>query len=820
MRKPRFPRGARGRALGAVLLAAAPIAIALAVLLPAANSAARSDVLSSRASLARAVASAADNYVQGNITTLRTISTRAVVRTPGTNEQIVAELGPILAENPNWITFGVSDADGWNLSSFTTGPHSVNIADRDYFKGALASGMPSIGSVVLARSTGQKTIVIAMPITFANGARGVFSGALNVSQVGQQVRDVVGPELAFTLVDEHGSAFVGPTLPSDQLVDLSGDRSVQLASGGATGAEVQGGDLVAYAKAPTARWSLILREPAAVAFAPSDAQLRTSVLVSALAVLTAAGLAWVFGGRLGRESERVEAERRRLADIFDHIPARMALLRGPDLRYELVNPASSLDRVVPPDGVLGRPFADVSPDPRFAQLLHDVYESGTARVLSEVPVPVTRADGSTSTVYYNSAVVPLRDANGAVDALVYHAVDVTEQVSARAALERARTAASEALERAETAARVREDFLSIATHELRTPVTSVSGYAQLALKALANGRSERVQPALETIVRQSEKLATLVTQLLDASRIAGGRLSIEPERTDVSALVTSAVDAARLRSERHTWSTAIAAGLQGAVDPVRLEQVLTNLFDNAMRYSPDGGTINVRLDTEGPMLRLAVSDEGLGIAPEHIDHVFDRFYRGHERQGLGGLGLGLYIAREIVERHGGVIDVRSTPGRGTTFTLRIPITSDLPITERSEKPPTRTIDRPLSGTVLVVDDEGDIRRLVREILREAGLNVVVAENGAEALQLLADLRPRLILLDKLMPVMDGTEFAAAYRRWPVRAPIIALCAARDAAEWAASIGAVAYVAKPFDVEHLVATIAQQLEPATRGAARA
>ena len=822
VRKLRLPRGARWGALAAVLLATAPIAVALAIILPATNAAARADVLASRAALARAVAAAADNYVDGNVTNLVTISTRSIIRTPGTNEQMVAELAPVLAANPNWITFGVSDADGWNLSSFTVAPHSVNVSDRDYFKGALATGKPSIGSVILARSTGQKTIIIALPVTFADGRRGVFSGALNVTQVGDQLRDVVGTGIAITLVDEHGTAFVGPGLPQDQLVDLSADRFTQLAVGGTTGADVRaltGGDqIVAYARAPTARWGVVLDQPATLAFGPVDAQLRTSIVVAALAVLTAIGLAWLFGGRLGRESGRVEAERQRLADVFNHLPARMALLRGPDLRYELVNPASLEDSGTRADAVLGRPFAELAPG-SFVTLLREVYDSGAPRLLSEVPVTNTRPDGAERTTYYNSAIVPLRDANGNVDAVVYHAVDVTEQVVARAALERARGDASDALDRAEAAARVREDFLSIATHELRTPVTSISGYAQLALKALTGGRTERLQPALETIVRQSERLAILVTQLLDASRIAGGRLAIEPERTDMAALVTGAVDAARLRSDRHRWVVDVAPGLQAAVDPVRVEQVLTNLFDNAIRYSPAGGTIHVRLDVDGPRLRLAVSDEGLGIPAERIEHVFDRFYRGHQEQGLGGLGLGLYIAREIVERHGGMIDVQSTVGRGTTFTVRLPITTPLSLIERTADEPHAppAPQQGLSGSVLIVDDEADIRRLVREVLREAGLNVIVAGNGEEALQLLTDLRPRLILLDKLMPVMDGTEFAAAYRERRDRAPIIALCAARDAAEWAASIGAVDHIGKPFDVEQLISTVAHHIEPERRPA---
>jgi PAS domain S-box-containing protein len=822
MRRPRPPRGARWHALAAVLLASAPIAAALAVALPATNGAARADVIASRATLARASAAAADNYVEGSIALLSTISTRAVIRTPGTSDQVTAELAPVLRANPSWVTFGLSDAEGWNLSSFTSAPHTVNVSDRDYFRGALATGRPSIGSVILARSLGTKTIIIAIPVTFEDGRRGVFSGALSVTRIAEQLGDVVGGSgTTLTLFDERGTAFVGPGVLPDQIGDVSADPLVaRIRQGGAAGAEVRsapGGDeVVAYANAPTARRGVLLRQPTAIAFGPSDAQLRTAIFVGAMAVLAAIGLAWLFGGRLVRERERVEAERRRFAEVFSHLPARMALLRGPDLRYELVNEASLEGTGGTSDAILGRPFAEVSTDPSHVAVLRGVYASGEARIMSEAPATITRPDGTRVTSYFNAAVVPLRDAKGKVDALVYHAVDVTEQVHARTALERARGEATAALDRAEAAARVREDFLSIATHELRTPVTSISGYAQLALKALAGGRAERVAPALETVVRQSERLAILVTQLLDASRIAGGRLSVEPERIDFSALVTSAIDSARLRSDRHRWAVDVSPQLRASVDPVRVEQVLTNLFDNAIRYSPEGGTIRVRLDLDGPTVRLAVSDEGLGIAPEHVDHVFDRFYRGHSEQGLGGLGLGLYIAREIVELHGGTIGVRSTPGRGTTFTVRTPITSPLTITERSARVrPTAPLDQRLGGTVLVVDDDGDIRRLVREVLRQAGLTAIVAENGEEALQLLADVRPRLILLDKLMPKMDGTAFAAAYRQRAKAAPIVALCAARDAAEWAASIGAVGYVAKPFDVEELLATVARHTGPTAR-----
>ena len=815
--KDRGPRGRRWRTLAAVLFASAPVAVALVLALSATNEAARADVIGSRATLARAAAAAADNYVERSIAQLSTISTRPVIRAPGTSEQVTAELTPIITADPNWATFGLSDADGWNISSFTSAPHTVNIGDRDYFQGALRTGQPSIGSVILARSLGVKTIIIALPITFADGRKGVFSGALSLSQIGMQLGDVIaGSGTTITLFDEHGTAFVGPGVAADAVGDVSGEPTLARIRSGGSGAEVRatnGGDeVVGYATAPTPHWGVLLRQPTVVAFGPSDTQLRTSIVVGLLAVLAAVFLAWLLGGRLARESERAEAERRRLADVFDHLPARMALLRGPELRYELVNPASLQGTGAAADKLIGRPFAEVSTDPRFAELLGQVYASGVPRVTSEAPVTTRGPDGAPRVTYFNSAIVPLRDASGAVDAVVYHAVDVTEQVVARDLVERARGEATAALGRAESAARVREEFLSIATHELRTPVTSIRGYAQLALKALTTGRTERLQPALETVVRQSERLSVLITQLLDASRISAGSLSIEPEPTDVSALISGAVESARIRSDAHHWVADIPADLRASVDPIRTEQVLTNLIDNAIRYSPHGGTVHVRLSVEGPMIAIAVSDEGLGIAPDRVEHVFDRFYRGHAEQGLGGLGLGLYIAREIVERHGGMIDVRSTLGRGSTFTVRMPVLSLLAAREPVEPPLAPRAQRTLGeGRVLVVDDDPDILRLLREILREAGWTVIVAENGAAALARVADVRPQLILLDKLMPVMDGTTFAAAYRRRPDAAPIVALCAARDAAEWADSIGAVGYLAKPFDLERLIATVAQHIE---------
>jgi len=372
---------------------------------------------------------------------------------------------------------------------------------------------------------------------------------------------------------------------------------------------------------------------------------------------------------------------------------------------------------------------------------------------------------------------------------------------------------------AEEGTRLREEFLSVATHELRTPVAAVSGYAQLAQRALEAGRYEGVGDAVGSIVRQSRRLAALITQLLDASHVHAGRFEIDRRLTDVSAAAVWAVEAARMGDAgRHEWDVHIGAGIHADVDPDRWEQLVVNLLDNAMKYSETRKTITVSLTEAQNELSLRVADEGIGIPPDRIARIFERFYRAHDDPSLSGLGLGLYIAREIAERHGGRIQVTSVEAQKTEFTVTLPATSRADVgAARAVSNAELTVERSNSrGRVLVIDDEADVRTIVETVLRESGQIVTTAENGEEALALAVREPPDLILLDKLMPVMDGTAFARAYRAAVSRpAPIVAFCAARDAETWATSIGAVAHVGKPFDLSELDETVRRELEAARR-----
>lgn len=249
---------------------------------------------------------------------------------------------------------------------------------------------------------------------------------------------------------------------------------------------------------------------------------------------------------------------------------------------------------------------------------------------------------------------------------------IRDVTSRKAEEERAQLLIREQAARAalEDALRLRDEFLSVAAHELKTPVTSLRGFAQLLLSDAAHGRQERLERGLRRIDEQSHKLGRLVAQLLDMSRIQSGRLSLEPVETDLVALargVVSSLDA-RDRAVQVVGPPTLVAH----VDPVRLEQVLTNLVDNGLKYSRPGGRVCVTLEARDGQAVIVVEDEGPGVADQDRERIFHPFFRAAPREGVSGMGLGLYISRQIVEQHGGTLDADFAEGAGTRMIVAIP----------------------------------------------------------------------------------------------------------------------------------------------------
>ena len=230
---------------------------------------------------------------------------------------------------------------------------------------------------------------------------------------------------------------------------------------------------------------------------------------------------------------------------------------------------------------------------------------------------------------------------------------------------------------AEAALQVRDEFLSVAAHELKTPLTGLRATAQLLSRRLKRGDMEApdwLTNGLRTVDQQTDRLTRLIGQLLDISRLDQGRLAAEFVATDLAELAERLVEAFRARSNRHSLVLRTDSGLVAEVDPVGIEQVLGNLLDNAIKYSPDGGPIDVEVRKEaGGRARLSVRDHGIGIPPEKRQAIFQRFYQAHAEDHRSGLGLGLYISHQIVALHDGDMKVEFPPDGGTRFEVRLPL---------------------------------------------------------------------------------------------------------------------------------------------------
>jgi signal transduction histidine kinase len=255
----------------------------------------------------------------------------------------------------------------------------------------------------------------------------------------------------------------------------------------------------------------------------------------------------------------------------------------------------------------------------------------------------------------------------------------TDRVLAEDLARRTATAIDNALlyREAQQALSARDEFLSVAAHELKTPITSVRGFVELATRQFSKAGGpdlQRLERAIRAIDRESLKLSYLVSRLFDIARIEAGQLALERATTDVSNLVREAATSAQLTTTQHSIRVDAPETAPALVDSLRLEQVLTNLLSNAIKYSPHGGPIDVEVSTpRANLLRIVVRDHGVGIPIERRTRLFERFYQTRAGDRIAGLGLGLYISRQIVEAHGGHIEVESPPDVGTRVIVDLPV---------------------------------------------------------------------------------------------------------------------------------------------------
>jgi signal transduction histidine kinase/ActR/RegA family two-component response regulator len=462
--------------------------------------------------------------------------------------------------------------------------------------------------------------------------------------------------------------------------------------------------------------------------------------------------------------------------------------------------------MTPEDRRLHQPLLDRDGRP----LAHDAYPSTRSlRGESVTDLPIVFDHPLNGRRQLRVSSHPLRRPDGSVEAVLVTWKDVTEQERARAELERAR-------ETAETASRLKDQFIAALSHELRTPLQPILGWTEV----LRRHRSldDVTARALEAIHRNIRQQVRLVDDLLDLSRIVHGKFTLRFETLDLRGPVRTAVEMfeepASLKRLRLTAALP-PDPLPMWGDGARLQQITANLISNALKFTPPGGRIGVRLAAQGDRAVLEVEDTGEGIAPEDVTVIFEAFRQGRETR-AGGLGIGLDLVRRLTELHGGQVRASSEGvGRGARFRVELPLAVGQPAAGGDGARLSGRLD---GRSIVVVEDDDDTRTVLAFMLEAEGARVEAAGAGEEAVTLAARIRPDVVLCDIGLPDIDGLEVA---RRLRGRAGLgatrlIALTGYGQAEDvrQAIAAGFDAHVTKPVNLDQLMALLAGRDEPLT------
>ena len=477
---------------------------------------------------------------------------------------------------------------------------------------------------------------------------------------------------------------------------------------------------------------------------------------------------------------------------------------------------------------------DVLADPRYGQMApHYGTPGGHLPVRSYLAVPVSSPTGrvigglffghpevGVFTERTERTVVGLAAQAGvAIDnARLYE--DLKQAAQER---ERLLESEREARTEAERVSHMKDEFLATLSHELRTPLNAILGWSQVLLSKKAS--EEDSQRGLEAIARNARAQTQLIEDLLDMSRIVSGKVRLDVQRVDLAVAVDAAVDSVRpsVAAKGISLRTVVdprAGPVSG--DPNRLQQIVWNLLSNAVKFTPKGGKVDVIIERINSHIEITVRDSGVGIDPQFLPHVFDRFRQADSSTTRvhSGLGLGLSIVKQLVELHGGTVRATSAgEGTGATFVVALPL-APVRVDERRVHPTAMTLagfdseDIPLEGvSILVIDDEADARELIKHVLVQCRADVFTASTADDGLRLLAARGADVVISDIGMPVKDGYQFIRELRALPASqggtVPAVALTAfARSEDRTRAMVaGYQVHISKPIEPQELVATIA-------------
>lgn len=469
---------------------------------------------------------------------------------------------------------------------------------------------------------------------------------------------------------------------------------------------------------------------------------------------------------------------------------------------------------------VGRPITLIIPAERRDEEVEVLSRVGRGETIDHFETVRVRKDGQRIDI--SLSVSPIRNDRGQIVGASKIARDITDRK--RLEHERTELLAREQQARAdvEAASCIKDEFLATLSHELRTPLNAMLGWARvLRAGGLDGGVSAR---GIDVIERNTEHLGQLVTDLLDVSRIITGKMALNISSVDLVHVISLAVDS--MRPAADAKGIVIRPVLDDTVRPVRadadrLQQVVWNLMSNAVKFTPQGGRVEIRLTALGEAARLAVTDTGKGIAPDFLPQVFDRFRQADHTttRAHAGLGLGLAIVRHLVELHGGTVRAESAGvGQGSTFVVELPygVSREVGAGGTVSSVRIRRVPIPANALpgarVLIVDDSADTCELLAMVLRRQGAAVAAALSAREALALLETALPDVMVCDIAMPGADGYDLIRRLRSRPADAggclPAIAVTAYARAEdrERALAAGFDGYISKPAEPGELIRLI--------------
>ncbi|HKO99803.1 MAG TPA: ATP-binding protein [Pyrinomonadaceae bacterium] len=461
---------------------------------------------------------------------------------------------------------------------------------------------------------------------------------------------------------------------------------------------------------------------------------------------------------------------------------------------------------------LGANILDVTPAEAFRSQANEILERLRLGESWSGEFPVRRRDGSQLPVLVTNS--PIISDSGELIGIVGVSVDNTERRRAEEERETLLQREREARAEAEEANRLKDEFLATLSHELRNPLNVVIGYAEILRRSDETQKPEFVIKAAETIRRNALAQSQLVSDLLDLSRLQMGKLSLNKQPVSLSTVITEALETVRAEAKAKGIALSINLGSEILVvegDSVRLGQIAWNLLNNAVKFAPHSGEVRVTLDRAEDDATLIVEDNGLGISPEFLPHVFEIFRQADASMARrqGGMGIGLALVRQLAELHEGSVTAESEgSGKGARFIVRVPLykpgISALP----SER--TGSTGALRKKFILVVDDSPETAEMLGKLLEMEGAFVESAKSGEEALDIASRKTFDLIVSDISMPEMDGYQLLCSLRKLPAMAqvPVVALTGygRTNDIERAQQAGFAEHLTKPLDLDKLLQVV--------------